>query len=397
MYSHLTSWYSVAVLDVLKTPSRAQPFVLLQPHPRLEDVFGAKELTHAARKGHLPNLERAFVGLTDGGSLFAMSPARYPLVMFADWSRAYSPSADADDRPLTVDEMARRRALTARCGDGASMDPACLVGPKRLDASGSGLSRLLIDATKPEPVAALEPPRTTMLQTIGQHAHNATTPTTEQHKPFDPTRGFPALPPSTGLGVGIPSGLEVQSAAVMAVASLGFLLALFWFKRNAPLPVPPVAPPQPVKPPPAVAADPAPEDKRALAAVEGSAAPIAVDFVHISVQDALPDPPATPMTPAANGDANDEESDNEGAGEEGAGHRRKKPRRRGKKKRSGAKEASEDAGAEPANVSSSDEKVPASPPLVVLPPILPPAVPPSLVVSDEILGNTQQRYASTCR
>jgi serine/threonine-protein kinase/endoribonuclease IRE1 len=390
----------VAVLDVLKAPARTQPFVLLQPHPRLEDVLGAKELASAARNGRLPNLERAFVGLTPRGALFALAPARYPLVVFSDSGRVYQPSLDGlgrDDAPLTVDEMARRRAWNKLCADGANMDPRCLVGPKDLGASGSGLSRLLIDAATPLPSS--EPHRETELPPGPTHSFG-----TARDWPVNttPSKKFPQIEGrklvrtvGDGTVIGIP-GLEVQSVVAMTIVSLGFLLALFWYKRA---PFAAAATSSSIKVPHvAVAADPAITDETAVKAPikakftdkvthvqVTTAAAEDSDFVHVSADDGVPDTPAVPATPLTPGpDAGEDDSE----GEEGAGPRRRRPRRRGKKKRGGAKEVAEDAGVEPVTTSSSDEKVPAKPPLMVPAPIVPSTAASSLVVSEEVLGKT---------
>src|ERR1700722_12978100 len=69
---------SVAVFDILKSPNRRQPFVLLQPSPHLEEILPGKI-------DRLPNRYSAFIGLVEEtGSLFAMGPENFPLVIFSD-------------------------------------------------------------------------------------------------------------------------------------------------------------------------------------------------------------------------------------------------------------------------------------------------------------------------
>ncbi|TFY78428.1 hypothetical protein EWM64_g5582 [Hericium alpestre] len=72
----------VAIFDVVKHSGRAQPFVLLQPRPRIEDVFPDLDLP-GNKSPHTQNADSAYVGLVEEtGSLFAMSPDHFPLVIF---------------------------------------------------------------------------------------------------------------------------------------------------------------------------------------------------------------------------------------------------------------------------------------------------------------------------
>ncbi|KAF8955069.1 ribonuclease 2-5A-domain-containing protein [Flammula alnicola] len=78
----------VAIFDVLQPlpPSPhhhhpGPPFVLLQPRPRLQDLF--PNLNPASSLTLPPHLGSAYVGVVEEtGSLFVMSPERYPLVVF---------------------------------------------------------------------------------------------------------------------------------------------------------------------------------------------------------------------------------------------------------------------------------------------------------------------------
>src|SRR5690242_19763498 len=71
----------------MRTAGRQQPFVLLQPRARLQDVMPNVDFPGAAKLNRLPNLDSAFVGLVEeSGSLYAMSPDRFPLVIFGDAS-----------------------------------------------------------------------------------------------------------------------------------------------------------------------------------------------------------------------------------------------------------------------------------------------------------------------
>ncbi|KAI8989133.1 hypothetical protein BD414DRAFT_486154 [Trametes punicea] len=158
----------VAVFDVLRSPKRSQPFVLLQPQPRLEDILPSADLTDAAKHNQLPNIDAAYVGLVEeSGSLFAMSPDRFPLVVFGD-ANVDSPRSRRmlDPPPGTVIEpaekdfppdvdgirrIAKERKLREMCKNG-STDIRCLTGVRKLGSdSQSRISRLLDSAPSVAP------------------------------------------------------------------------------------------------------------------------------------------------------------------------------------------------------------------------------------------------------
>lgn len=143
------------MLDVVKVPGRHSPIVLLQPSPRLEDVFPSMDLSDTAKLNHqLPNLDSAYVGvLEETGSLFAMSSDRFPLVAFGDANPNSvhplidpppgTPHSSGTVPKSSVDEITKARKLRELC-DSGSPDPRCLTGIKKLESSsGSRLSRLL--------------------------------------------------------------------------------------------------------------------------------------------------------------------------------------------------------------------------------------------------------------
>ncbi|KAI1787262.1 hypothetical protein LXA43DRAFT_716375 [Ganoderma leucocontextum] len=149
----------VTTFDVLRSPKRQQPFVLLQPQPTLQEIFPLADLVTATKHKGLPNLDRAYVGLVEeSGSLFAMSPDRFPLVVFGDsntdrrWHSIDPPpgSSSEDDSindfPIDVESatrVAKIRKLREMCRNGAS-DVRCLTGVRPLGSdSQSRLSRLL--------------------------------------------------------------------------------------------------------------------------------------------------------------------------------------------------------------------------------------------------------------
>lgn len=156
LFAHVPDlFHRVAVLDVVKAPGRQNPMVLLQPSPRLQDVFPSMDLSNTAKLNHqLPNLDSAYVGiLEETGSLFAMSSDRFPLVAFGDANpNSIHPLIDPPPgTPLptgatpksSVDEITRARKLRELCDKGV-FDPRCLTGIRKLESSSrSRLSRLL--------------------------------------------------------------------------------------------------------------------------------------------------------------------------------------------------------------------------------------------------------------
>ena len=169
----LNLFHRVTVLDVVKTAGRQSPMVLLQPSPRLQDVFPSMDLSNTAKLNHqLPNLDSAYVGiLEETGSLYAMSSDRFPLVAFGDANpNSVHPLIDPPpDTPLptgtiprsSVDEIIKARKLRELCDKGV-FDPRCLIGIRKLESSSrSRLSRLL-DAA---PIAQAPHPTTEPLPT----------------------------------------------------------------------------------------------------------------------------------------------------------------------------------------------------------------------------------------
>ncbi|EIW53380.1 bifunctional endoribonuclease/protein kinase IRE1 [Trametes versicolor FP-101664 SS1] len=166
-------WYQVfsnpivATFDVLRSQKRSQPFVLLQPQPRLQDILPSVDLTDAAKHNRLPNLDAAYVGLVEeSGSLYAMSPDRFPLVVFSDAnldsprSRRMldpppgSPTDSGKDFPPELDSVrriAKERKFREACKNGSS-DIRCLTGVRKLGSdSQSRISRLLDGAPSVAP------------------------------------------------------------------------------------------------------------------------------------------------------------------------------------------------------------------------------------------------------
>lgn len=171
-------WRSVAVFDVLRRksdgPIGPHPFVLLQPRPTIQDIL--PNISPSLKE----NPRTAYVGLVkETGSLFAMSPQRYPLVAFGANTGAAGKKykgrlidsgtagriklevggkrngigrtredldgedTDMDDEPTTVDEITKLRKLREaahaddtpelECHDRIMNDRRCLVGVRRLE------------------------------------------------------------------------------------------------------------------------------------------------------------------------------------------------------------------------------------------------------------------------
>lgn len=176
---------SVAIFDVLRTSphSLKPPFVLLQPRPRLQDLFPNLGLanTHSV----LPNFGSAYVGLLEeSGSLFAMSPERYPLVLFGGSEReserfigqnnyrsesrtdmktldppqkkGYRPDGNDEDEPVILGGAKER----SDSDGGDSLLDTCLVNPHDLrclvgvrpienDGGYEGRMKRLLEGPKP--------------------------------------------------------------------------------------------------------------------------------------------------------------------------------------------------------------------------------------------------------
>ncbi|KAI5115210.1 hypothetical protein M0805_004147 [Coniferiporia weirii] len=180
----------VAVFDVLHSPNRRHPIVLLQPQPRLQDLIPNFDFASNSHDSSSLDVGATYVGLVeDGGSLFALSPSHYPLAVFAQNNYLFArqhrrlPSIDAPpgyipadntaeveidmdtatdwdagllDLPPDVDGMTCMRKAIERCTDNR-WDRACVVGKQPVAASGqSRLSRLLPSRSVPEPAEQIQ-------------------------------------------------------------------------------------------------------------------------------------------------------------------------------------------------------------------------------------------------
>ncbi|KAJ7578194.1 hypothetical protein C8J56DRAFT_1170543 [Mycena floridula] len=154
----------IAVFDVLRRPSTRpsvppHTFVLLQPRPGLHDLGPSLlDTCHL-----LSNLHSAYVGMIEeNGSLFAMSPSKYPFVAFSDASwgtKRIEGSAGCSELPSNVDDVTRDRKYRekgragvmpdTRCDQSTRFDRQCLIGVRKLQGGdGEGVlsrSRWLLD------------------------------------------------------------------------------------------------------------------------------------------------------------------------------------------------------------------------------------------------------------
>jgi serine/threonine-protein kinase/endoribonuclease IRE1 len=112
----------------------------------------------AATKAKQLNPQAAFIGLV-GDSLFAMSPERYPLVMFDDARNGHlRPTVGAPhaswEKMTEVDKLTEHRKWKKLCGVGKSMDPRCLTGVCSLELTGQSRLRRLLEGPDAIPESA---------------------------------------------------------------------------------------------------------------------------------------------------------------------------------------------------------------------------------------------------
>ncbi|KAA1471953.1 kinase-like protein [Dentipellis sp. KUC8613] len=386
----------VAVFDVVKNPGRAHPFVLLQPRPRLQDIIPDIELRTGSKSRSRPNPESAYVGLVEEtGSLFAMSPDHFPLVVFGGGENRHRKAIDPP--PGAVEGAASTPGkyfdLDKACREG-SRDRRCSVGIRDLRAdSRSRLARLLDGA----PADALPLPP-------NLNSNSQTPSTGERDAGAVHSGNYTFISSWPWSAVGHQSGQIgdapfVQSTSVLALAIsciivLGTFLVRRW-SRKSPV-VSPVAQEKlsngemSLENPPAEPA--APAANGAAVSSTPDTPPIS-DAVSASADAKTPsDRPVEPPEPPD--EAGDDETDKEGDNANAGGKRKNQRRRRGKKRGKGVKDnAAEEEAEEKLPVANGDAQevaAPAtpisSPSMLVVPPTPTPATAPSLIVSDTILG-----------
>jgi serine/threonine-protein kinase/endoribonuclease IRE1 len=396
-------------------PTSRNALVLLQPRPQLQDIL--PNLTPSTATARLPNLDSAYVGIVkETGSLFAMTPARYPLVAFGGAERyvkgrLIDPPTEDDDLPTEVDAVTRARKYKERmeawerdrCKGEYSNDRRCLVGVRKLedgDGQESRMKRLLdgpIDGRFPvmlpgrggaQPVEAIP----TSNETVGSPTGISSPP----NGTFGPGEGWTKAA----------RGNLWEALAftfVLGIVSLWFAVKRFRDARNKKFLVTGTEKEKMVEPVDVVPAK-ALEDP--IFSTQLSAEP-PIEPAAIFQQESLP-PSLTPTTPVikslpvpngtAPDDGDDSEREGEGDGDVPPTPGRRKARRgkRGKKKKVGMA-LPEDAEEEKplSNGSAGDSGSKGTNPLpsssLVINSPKPPPTAPSLVVSDTILGRPFDR------
>ncbi|KAG6868345.1 hypothetical protein C0993_004685 [Termitomyces sp. T159_Od127] len=423
MWGHTFTTPIVAIFDVLRktgSHTRNNALVLLQPRPLLQDV-----LPNVTPDTQLPNREAAYVGMVqETGSLFAMSPDRFPLVAFGGPERPgrvrliEGPDhGEFDDELLTeVDAITKaRKAKEQReaweremcSGNAIYADRRCLVGMRRLeegDGHGDRLKRLLDGPTDgrfplpwPGNVQSVEAVKNDSM-VIGLPEINA----------------GPSIPTVEGsaengwMETGRGNFLEfVAVTFIFGVVSLWigikrirlpkkFSRSSITLDDNQKVPV--VNEPEVVKAS-AIGVTDSPLKLQSALATEPTAEPVPSPL-RAAPLPPVPDTSESKITPNGSSGSADtaagDESDKEGDVNEDTpvilGKRKNRRGKRGKKKKVGIvlpeTDEREEGKVPPANGSDSAVKVSESPPMssLVIHSPKPPPLAPSLVVSDSILG-----------
>ncbi|CAK5268517.1 unnamed protein product [Mycena citricolor] len=379
MWGHRFSQPIVAIFDVLR--SSASTYVLLQPRPPLSTIL---PLHHGTSMDQLPHLESAYIGLVEEtGSLYAMSPDRFPLLVFGGEKASpgrlidSGPAADDDiDRPLELDQVTAARKERQEAGrEHARLDQCqnrdalythrrCLVGMRPLEGGdGDGperrLKRLIDGVPRVLMPAALEgtvegKPNTSSSLRNNQSTVSGTPDPSQSHSQQQQQQQ--------------PSGLAWKGVALAIVlGSTGLFFGLVRLNRTKTSTTPTQANPSPI-------------------AVEFvlPAAALSLDSPHATVTDVLEIPPSPLLTkslPPLPAEAEDGE-DNERDEEENTPVKRKTRRGgRGKKKKGGAQievkdvdDSEKESERTPSGISFTVQPAPA------------PSPAPSLIVSDSVLG-----------
>jgi serine/threonine-protein kinase/endoribonuclease IRE1 len=124
--------HSVAIFDVLQSPAQDTFFDLLQPRPQLYTIL--RNLVCATPMDRLRHLDSVYVRLVEAtGSLFAMSPDRFPLVAFSGAGRGRVGLETAGEEPKqrSYGSEDEDEDGAARCLDWSSR--RCLVGMHPLE------------------------------------------------------------------------------------------------------------------------------------------------------------------------------------------------------------------------------------------------------------------------
>ena len=398
--------YSVAVFDVVKSARRPSPFVLLQPHLRLQDIFPS------TRRDYPIDDETAFVGLVPGtGSLYALSPYHFPLVAFSEPEPTKRVEGIEGRLVWTEDGM-------LQCFEGTT-DRRCLTGVRGLRAdSRSRLARLLDGvpgpATPPLASATGGPIRS---ENANSQAYEESEPLIglgEGKTPAVPWEWIANVPES--LAQSQKSWTPSPSALLLALVSV--VASLLWFKRKVTTSARDATVPNELASKAAVArnatsiiplgplngathashlesqaVENGPSAEASLP--KDSAAPLELPPVTPTpVPEAVLDAPLQSSTTDDSAKASPTKAESpEGA--EDVGEVKKKHRKRRRKRKGDAKDASAE-GEEPENEDGEGGEdgnaVSPNTPSLVPPPISVPPDSSSLVVSDSVLGMSSHPY-----
>ncbi|KAJ7788073.1 hypothetical protein B0H14DRAFT_3892649 [Mycena olivaceomarginata] len=120
----------VAIFDVLRSPAQDTVFILLQPRPQLYTIL--PNLVQTTSMDQLRHLDSVYVRLVEAtGSLFAMSPDRFPLVAFSGAGRGRGKLETAGGEPKQRLYGSEDEDGAERCLDRSSW--RCLVGMHPLE------------------------------------------------------------------------------------------------------------------------------------------------------------------------------------------------------------------------------------------------------------------------
>lgn len=347
------------------------------------------------------------------GSLFAMSPDRFPLVVFRDSAdtagslRSIDPPLEDSDKDFppdvdSISRIAKARKLREFCKNGGSTDIRCLTGVRKLGSdSQSRLSRLLDGAPSvlPPPV-----PHRNSNQVDVDPRDDSFSP--DPHAPDTPLKPPPARSNDSGtprLDDRPNAGLVGMSGSTQAFSAFALcaIVVLVWMSVRKFLSPSSSLPPQTKVsiPIPHEVSDTTTKPLPELPPLEP------LEEIMNGHGDVPPEDPTPPLDPAkkvlfahealepvvdgANDAAEGEDSDKEGDATDTPGKKKGIRRKRGKKKKGAvtiavpAEEGEQAAELVPNGV----PETPKPPSSIVLMPSTPPApVVRTLIVSDQVLG-----------
>ena len=407
MFKRSMYWCSVAIFDVVKSPRRTSPFVLLQPRLPLQDIIPT-----TSRQRDYPNVETAFVGLVpETGSLFALGPGNFPLVAFS------GPPVSAQ-KVEGIDGMSEEGILIShedgrlQCYEGTT-DRRCQTGVRTLKADSASRIARLLDGV-PSPAAATPPlPSATGGDDGGPGNTNSQAYAENEQLVFAEEKVWPvpwqwisSVPESALLGRA--SWAPSSSALLLTLASItGTIL---WFKRKSPqkahvatvplveISVPDEGSSNPLSPQPTKSLTHIlrPESP-VVETVPGATTIQPENILHISSEPLLTTPDSLTVAPASPPatDKDDKPSlvkAEPAEGAEDAGEAKKKPRKRRRRRRGETKDTAAEIGDEPENddgdVGEVDNVAVFGAPSLIIPLTPAPSPLPSLSVSENVLGTS---------